>query len=241
MRLAAGCQLVIVAYPSQSEGDPMHVGRCRDCETLYDYLELERCPKCGNFTGSAYGGVEVLEGPGSPPRVTPAAGALVRPAPRTNGRLALATASEGTRLEVLRAEYALVEQAISALDRSALALKACSVTVAAVLAAYALASGRHEVLLVAAFASAMLWVVEAIGKSFQGVYLGRAHDIEIGIADSAATTDVPGIAAAWRRHWRPTSFGRYLAIARWHIALPHLLMAGAAAGLYLALELPRFH
>jgi hypothetical protein len=220
----------------------MYSGRCRDCETIYDYLELERCPKCGNFTGSAYGGVEVLEGPESPPpAMTPAATVRVRSAPRTNGRIAVAAASEGTRLEGLRAEYALVEQAIGALDRSALGLKACSVIVGAVLAAYALASGRHEVLLVAAFASAMLWVVEAIGTSFQGVYLGRAHDIEIGIADSAATTEVPGIAAAWRRRWRPTSFARYLAIARWHIALPHLLVVGAAAGLYLALELPRLH
>jgi hypothetical protein len=218
----------------------MHFGRCRDCETVYDYLELERCPKCGNFTGSAYGGVEILEEPvAAPPRLTPSAAVLVRPAPR-NGRIALPAASEGTRLDVLRAEYALVEQAIGALDRSALGLKACSVTIGALLAAYALASGRHEVFLVAAFASAMLWVVEAIGKSFQGVYLGRAHDIEVGIADSTATTEVPGIAAAWRRRWRPTSFGRYLSIARWHVALPHLLVVAATVGIYLALELPRF-
>jgi hypothetical protein len=220
----------------------MHYGRCRDCETVYDYLELERCPKCGNFTGSAYGGVEVLEGPVGPaPRLTPSAAVLVPAASRTNGRIAVPAASEGTRLDVLRAEYALVEQAISALDRSALGLKACSVTLGVLLAAFALASGRHEVLLVAAFASAMLWVVEAIGKSFQAIYLGRAHDIEVGIADSTATTDVPGIAAAWRRRWRPTSFGRYLAITRWHVALPHLLMVATAAALYLALELPRFH
>ena len=83
--------------------------------------------------------------------------------------------------------------------------------------------------------------LEAIGKSFQGVYLGRAHQIEVGMADPATITELPGIAAAWRRHWRPASFGRYLAIGRWHIALPHLFVVLAAAGLYLALALPQLH
>jgi hypothetical protein len=221
----------------------MQLGRCRDCETVYDYLELERCPQCGNFTGSAYGGVEVLTDAAVEPvrlatiaPVAPAAAA--RPTPRTNGKVAPPPMPEATRVDVLAGEYALVEQAISGLDRSALAIKMCSATVGAVLMAYALASGRHEVLLVAVFASAMLWIVEAIGKSFQSVYLGRAHQIEIGMADTATITELPGIAAAWRRHWRPASFGRYLAIGRWHIALPHLLVVLAAAGLYLALELP---
>jgi hypothetical protein len=228
----------------------MQLGRCRDCETVYDYLELERCPKCGNFTGSAYGGVEVLTDAAiEPVRLAPvaavAAAAAVaiaaRPTPRTNGKVVPPPMPEARRLDVLHGEYALVEQAISGLDRSALAIKMCSVTVGSVLMAYALASGRHEVLLVAVFASGMLWVVEAIGKSFQGVYLGRAHQIEIGMADTATVTELPGIAAAWRRHWRPASFGRYLAIGRWHIALPHLLVVLAAAGLYLALELPQLH
>jgi hypothetical protein len=224
----------------------MQLGRCRDCETVYDYLELERCPKCGNFTGSAYGGVEVLnDAVIEPVRLAPvvAVGPAVaaRPTPRTNGKIAPPPMPEARRLDVLHGEYALVEQAISGLDRSALAIKMCSVTVGAVLMAYALASGRHEVLLVAVFASGMLWVVEAIGKSFQGVYLGRAHQIEIGMADTATVTELPGIAAAWRRHWRPASFARYLAIGRWHIALPHVLVVLAAAGLYLALELPHLH
>ncbi len=224
----------------------MQLGRCRDCETVYDYLELERCPKCGNFTGSAYGGVEVLNDAAiEPVRLAPVAAVATpvaaRPTPRTNGKVAPSPMPEARRLDLLHGEYALVEQAISGLDRSALAIKMCSVTVGAVLMAYALASGRHEVLLVAVFASGMLWVVEAIGKSFQGVYLGRAHQIEIGMADTATVTELPGIAAAWRRHWRPASFGRYLAIGRWHIALPHLLVVLAAAGLYLALELPQLH
>jgi hypothetical protein len=224
----------------------MQLGRCRDCETVYDYLELERCPKCGNFTGSAYGGVEVLTDAAiEPVRLAPvaavAAAVAARPTPRTNGKVAPPPMPEATRLDLLHGEYALVEQAISGLDRSALAIKMCSVTVGTVLMAYALATGRHEVLLVAVFASGMLWVVEAIGKSFQGVYLGRAHQIEIGMADTATVTELPGIAAAWRRHWRPASFGRYLAIGRWHIALPHLLVVLAAAGLYLALELPQLH
>jgi hypothetical protein len=220
----------------------MHLGRCRDCETVYDYLELERCPKCGNFTGSAYGGVEVLNDAATEPLpVAKAAAVADRPPPRTNGKVAPPPMPEARRLEVLHEEYALVEQAISGLDRSALAIKMCSVTVGAVLVAYALASGRHEVLLVAVFASGMLWIVEAIGKSFQGVYLGRAHQIEVGMADPATITELPGIAAAWRRHWRPASFGRYLAIGRWHIALPHLFVVLAAAGLYLALALPQLH
>src|ERR1700722_19485035 len=139
----------------------MQLGRCRDCETVYDYLELERCPKCGNFTGSAYGGVEVLtDAAAEPVRVAPvaavaaavAAGVGARPTPRTNGKVVPPPMPEARRLDVLHGEYALVEQAIGGLDRSALAIKMCSVTVGAVLMAYALASGRHEVLLVAVFA-----------------------------------------------------------------------------------------
>jgi hypothetical protein len=221
----------------------MHVGRCRDCETVYDYLEFERCPKCGNFTGSAFGGVEILDGSGGHATSTVAAPAVrTRPAIRANGSAAPPTPSDGRRLDLLREEYALVEHFIDGLDQRALSLKAWSVTIGVAGIAYALASDHHEILLVAALANVMLWIVEAIGKSFQGVYIVRAREIEGAIADHRLETETPGIAATWRRVWRPRSYGRYVTIMRWpHVFLPHAFIVGIAVCLYLALELPRPH
>jgi hypothetical protein len=225
----------------------MQHGRCRDCETVYDYLEFERCPSCGNFTGSAYGGVEILDGNGGPPvaavaapaqRAIPAmrVGDTAAPAPA-----AAATPSDRRRLELLREEYSLVERFIDGMDQRALTLKAWSVTVGVAGIAYGLTSDRHEILLLAAFATVMLWLVEALGRSFQGVYIVRAREIERAIADHSLVTETPGITAAWRRIWRPRAYGRYVAIMGWpHVFLPHVLIIGTAVCLYLALELPRF-
>jgi hypothetical protein len=213
----------------------MQHGRCRDCETVYDYLEFERCPSCGNFTGSAYGGVEILDGNGGPP-----VAAVAAPAQRAIPAAA-ATPSDRRRLELLREEYSLVERFIDGMDQRALTLKAWSVTVGVAGIAYGLTSDRHEILLLAAFATVMLWLVEALGRSFQGVYIVRAHEIERAIADHSLVTETPGITAAWRRIWRPRAYGRYVAIMGWpHVFLPHVLIIGTAVCLYLALELPRF-
>jgi hypothetical protein len=133
----------------------------------------------------------------------------------------------------LQAEYLHLQKTIEDFDGKALTIKAWSITFSLGVFVGAFASGKAAVLLVAAGASALFWLLETMWKAFQLGYAARVDEIEAHFRGAAATPTPPHqISAAWRRRWKATPASEFWRMACWpHVALPHA--AVSAAGLLL--------
>ena len=81
-------------------------------------------------------------------------------------------------LDFLRQEYFQLQQTVESFDQRALTIKAWSVTFSMAGVATAFTNHNSSLLLVAAIASLLFWLIEGHWKLFQQAYYPRIREIE---------------------------------------------------------------
>jgi uncharacterized membrane protein len=133
----------------------------------------------------------------------------------------------------LQAEYLHLQKTIEDFDGKALTVKAWSVTFSLTVMVGAFASNAAAVLLVAAGASLLFWLLETLWKVFQLGYVARVEQIEAHFRGDLPAIAPHQIHAAWMAHWNATPWPVAVRMALWpHVALPHAAVAAAGVALF---------
>lgn len=149
---------------------------------------------------------------------------------------------DATRLDLLREEYLHLQSTIEAFDERALSIKAWSVTFSLTAIAGAFASTSPAVLSLAGVSAVLFWILEALWKTFQDGYLGRARALERWFAATSRGEAPPApaplqIGRDFQDRVSAGGVSRFLTLAtRLHVALPHAFVALLAAGLWVAVQ-----
>jgi hypothetical protein len=137
------------------------------------------------------------------------------------------------RIAALQAEYFHLQKVVEEFDGKALTIKAWSITFSMAVLVGAFTSHATPVLLVAAAASLLFWVLEALWKSFQLGYYHRIEAIEGYFRSPKKELPPLQVNEAWMERWNNTPWGEVFRMAWWpHIALPHALAAVGGVVLY---------
>lgn len=150
--------------------------------------------------------------------------------------------TDETRLDLLREEYLHLQSTIEAFDERALSIKAWSVTFSLTAIAGAFATESAFVLTLAGVSAVLFWILEALWKTFQDGYMGRARALEDWFAATARGEPIAGpeplqIGRDFQARVAAGGFRRFLVVAtRIHVALPHAFVVLLAAGLWAAVR-----
>lgn len=132
----------------------------------------------------------------------------------------------------LQAEYLHLQKTIEDFDSKALTIKTWSISFSLAVLVGAFASHARPVLLLAAGASLLFWLLETLWKVFQLGYYARVEEIEAYYRGDIELGAANQICAAWMKQWQTTPWSEMRSMALWpHVALPHA--AVALAGLLL--------
>ena len=140
------------------------------------------------------------------------------------------------RRELLQKEYFHLQSAVGDFDGKSLTIKAWSVSLAGALAGAGAFWERPRLLLAAALASLMFWLVDTAWKVFQYAHYRRVRDIEAFMRGEREELAPLQVATSWSESFREGGTRRFFRILLWgHVFLPHgamcltLLIAWALA------------
>ena len=134
-------------------------------------------------------------------------------------------------ISFLKEEYFHLQGAVEDSDARALSIKQWSVTTSMAGIVAGMIEGEPLVFLLAAAASCVFWVIEALWKSFQYANYYRLRRIE-DFLNGVEVKDFryPYITHSWTHAWRKASIFK---IMRWpHVFLPHLLVMIIGGGMW---------
>jgi hypothetical protein len=137
------------------------------------------------------------------------------------------------RLAALQAEYFHLQKTVEDFDGKALTIKAWSITFSMAVLVGAFTSHAAPVLLIAAAASLLFWVLESLWKSFQLGYYARIAAIEASFRSGVPDLAPLQVNAAWMQRWSSMPWREVWRMAWWpHIALPHAVAVAGGLILY---------
>ena len=123
---------------------------------------------------------------------------------------------------LLRQEYFHLHTLIESFDGKSLTIKAWSVSLAGAIAGAGAFSGKPVVLLFAALASLMFWLVDSAWKTFQYAHYRRVREIEAFLRGELAGLDALQIATRWSESFHDGGVRRFARISvRSHVFLPN--------------------
>ena len=135
------------------------------------------------------------------------------------------------KIELLKQEYAILQNSIESFDARAITIKAWSITFSLTALAGAFASHSKAVLLVAGFSAVLFWIIESMWKAFQYAFYKRNSRIEDYFAGRTDDVVPCQIGREWYAAWRSGGLKRFFRAMFWaHVALPHaaILLVGVA-------------
>jgi len=127
---------------------------------------------------------------------------------------------------LLKEEYFHIQKEIEGYDQKSLSVKSWSVTVGVAGIASAFHQGVPALLLVAAVASLLFWIIEVYWKVFQNSFYPRVRRIEKYFRTGKGTIAPLQMTRSWYGAFEKIKADRsYLKLAFYpHIFLPHLLV-----------------
>ncbi len=142
------------------------------------------------------------------------------------------TMDEGTRAELLKDEYIMLQQFYEEIDTKGLTIKNWAITVALA----AIGAGilyRKEVLLVGFFASLAFWYLEAHWRSLAHFFSIRIKNIEAAFQDGSWKEEAPlQVYSTWTKEYDNVKDQTLKHMFRQTSLLPHVLIAIASLLLY---------
>jgi len=137
--------------------------------------------------------------------------------------------------DLLKEEYFHLQDTVEDFDQKALTIKAWSVTLSMAGFGVAFTKSAPSILLLAALASLLFWVTEALWKSFQRAYYSRIDEIEHFYAGKLDTIKPFQIHTRWSPTWLKHRW-RKLWRTLWypHVWLPHLFVVLGGFGIRVA-------
>jgi len=85
-------------------------------------------------------------------------------------------------LDIYKAEWSHCEDGIGRFDNLVFQIRGWATSASGVLLAAAFTLARSELVLISGFIAIMFWAIEAINKTYQGIFIERSHDIQIMLA-----------------------------------------------------------
>jgi len=217
-------------------------GKCKNCGHIYDVMESHQCPNCGCYPGSALDGVDILSEDQSD--LDTIATSSYSPGSALDGVDILsedrsnlgAAASCGYHIDpgFLQEEYFHCQKTIDSLDQKAITIKAWSVTSSMVGIGAAYTAKIPELFILSSGTALLFWLIEALWKTFQSMYISRADEIESYCRGRGmANFSCPGISRTFRYYWHKSAYRRLLDIIFWpHVYLPYAPVVLAGIVLY---------
>lgn len=147
---------------------------------------------------------------------------------------------EAVDMDFLRQEYFALQATVESFDEKALTIKAWSVTLSMAAIGGAFIEAEPALLLLAAGASLLFWIIEASWKTFQQANYRRLRIIEDYMRGKPQERPFssPDITDSWSAGWREESLWRVLF---WHhVFLPHAVVVVAGISFWLANEMLGF-
>lgn len=142
------------------------------------------------------------------------------------------------KIDILKEEYFHLQNTIESFDQKALSIKGWSVTLsmAGIGLAFTQSVFPKYILLLAAFASLLFWIIEASWKVFQNSHYKRVEEIEE-IFQNETFDDAKAklsIYKSWdEEHKNFKNSLKYLKILFWpHVCLPHVVVIIAGITLF---------
>lgn len=129
------------------------------------------------------------------------------------------------KLTLLEREYFHLQTLVENFDAKSLTIKAWSVSLAIAVLSSGAFSNTINVLVYAAMASFLFWLIEAYWKTFQNANYKRIRDIENYLNGNADDIDCFQIGTSWSNEYNQLGRKQFYTALFWpHVVLPHGIM-----------------
>jgi hypothetical protein len=127
--------------------------------------------------------------------------------------------------QLIEKEYFHLQSQVDQFDNKSLTIKAWSVTLAVTVAGSSALHHNDIVLLFAALASFMFWLIDGSWKAFQYANYKRIREIEKYMRGETSMVQPLQIAKNWGESFREGGTKRFIEILFWrHVLLPHAIL-----------------
>ncbi len=140
--------------------------------------------------------------------------------------------------QLLEKEYFHIQNVVEQFDSKSLTVKAWSVTLSAAIVGSSVFKGDLELLICAAIASLLFWLIDAYWKTFQFAYYKRIGQIEDYFSGKIDNISTPQIGTVWGEAYNEGGKKKLFEIMFWpHVLVPHGVMCFGFSFTYLYLYL----
>lgn len=133
--------------------------------------------------------------------------------------------TEEQKIAFLEKEYFHLQARVESFDAKSLTIKAWSVSLAMAVLSSGAFSKTYNVLLYAAMAALLFWLIEGYWKTFQSANYQRIAEIEGYLNGTITEIDCLQINASWSREYNKQGRTLFYRSLFWpHVMLPHGIM-----------------